>query len=126
MAALLARDGGRRRGPVVLATVVSTKGSTPRKTGAKMLVDQDGVVAGTIGGGCGEAEVIEAALAVLGGAPPRLVQVDLTEELTSWSPAVCGGVMDVFVERADGAVQRKQPVARRGRADPDAPAGAGS
>lgn len=126
MAALLARDGGRRRGPVVLATVVSTKGSTPRKTGAKMLVDQDGVVAGTIGGGCGEAEVIEAALAVLGGAPPRVVQVDLTEELTSWSPAVCGGVMDVFVERADGAVQRKQPVARRGRTDPDAPASAGS
>ena len=125
VAALLARDGGRRRGPVVLATVVSTKGSTPRKTGAKMLVDQDGVVAGTIGGGCGEAEVIEAALAVLGGAAPRVVQVDLTEELTSWSPAVCGGVMDVFVERADGVVQRKDP-SRGARPGPDAPAGAGS
>lgn len=110
--ALLVGEDGRRREPVVLATVVSTKGSTPRKTGAKMLVDKDGVVAGTIGGGCGEAEVIEAALAVLAGAPPRVVQVDLTEELTSWSPAVCGGVMDVFVERADGVVGRKRPVAR--------------
>ena len=107
MALLAANDGRRRRGePVVLATVVSTKGSTPRKTGAKMLVDKDGVVAGTIGGGCGEAEVIEAALAVLDGASPKIVHVDLTEELTSWSPAVCGGVMDVFVERADGAVER--------------------
>lgn len=104
--ALLAGGDGRGREPVVLATVVSTKGSTPRKTGAKMLVDKNGVVAGTIGGGCGEAEVIEAALAVLGGAAPRIVQVDLTEELTSWSPAVCGGVMDVFVERADGGVER--------------------
>ncbi len=118
--ALLAGSGGRGREsrPVVLATVVSTKGSTPRKTGAKMLVDKGGVVAGTIGGGCGEAEVIEAALAVLGGAPPRIVQVDLTEELTSWSPAVCGGVMDVFVERADGASLLRPPRRPPGPAGP--------
>ncbi|MDE0651780.1 MAG: XdhC family protein, partial [Gammaproteobacteria bacterium] len=51
------------------------------------------------GGGCGEAEVIEAAHEVIGDGVPRLVKVDLTEDLLGWSPAVCGGIMDIFVER---------------------------
>ena len=87
--------------PAVLATIVSAKGSTPRKTGARMLVGRDGVIAGTVGGGCGEGEVIEAARELFRGAGARTVRVDLTDELTSWSPAVCGGIMDVFIERAN-------------------------
>lgn len=87
--------------PAVLATIVSAKGSTPRKTGARMLVGRDGVIAGTVGGGCGEGEVIEAALGMFRGGEPKTVRVDLTDELTSWSPAVCGGIMDVFIERAN-------------------------
>lgn len=90
-----ARDAGRR---CVLATIVSTKGSTPRKVGARMLVDPDRGLVGTVGGGCGEAEVIEAAHRVLETSVPERVRVDLTDDLLSWSPAVCGGVMDVFVE----------------------------
>ncbi len=92
------------RRPTVLATVISTKGSTPRKVGARMLVDEDGVVVGTIGGGCGEGMVIEAAQSLLGGDPPgapRTVRIELTDDFTTWSPAVCGGVMDVFVELAN-------------------------
>lgn len=91
-----ARDAGRA---CVLATIVSTKGSTPRKTGARMLVDPQVGLVGTVGGGCGEAEVIESAHRVLGSGVPERVRVDLTEDFTTWSPAVCGGVMDVFVER---------------------------
>lgn len=87
--------------PAILATIVAAKGSTPRKTGARMLVGERGVIAGTIGGGCGEGEVIEAALELFRGGDPRTVRVDLTDELTSWSPAVCGGIMDVFIERAN-------------------------
>ncbi len=87
--------------PAVLATVVSTRGSTPRKTGARMLIGRSGVIAGTIGGGCGEGEVIEAARKLFEGGPPATVRVDLTDELTSWSPAVCGGIMNVFIERAN-------------------------
>lgn len=90
-----ARDAGRR---CVLATVVATKGSTPRKVGARMLVDPEGGLVGTIGGGCGEAEVIESARRVLVTGRAERVRVDLTDDLMSWSPAVCGGVMDVFVE----------------------------
>ena len=87
--------------PVVLATVVSTRGSTPRKSGAAMLVGKDGVIAGTIGGGCGEGEVIEAAQTLFDDGAPAIVRIDLTEDLTSWSPAVCGGIMNVFIERAN-------------------------
>ncbi|HYH82356.1 MAG TPA: XdhC family protein [Longimicrobium sp.] len=83
----------------VLATIVRCRGSTPRGCGSKMLVDPDRGLTGTVGGGCGEAEVIETAREVLAGGEPRLVRVDLTEDLFSWSPAVCGGTFDVFLER---------------------------
>ena len=87
--------------PAVLATIVSAKGSTPRKTGARMLIGRGGVIAGTVGGGCGEGEVIEAAQELFAGGPPTTVRVDLTDDFTSWSPAVCGGIMNVFIERAN-------------------------
>ena len=87
--------------PAVLATIVSAKGSTPRKTGARMLIGRDGVIAGTVGGGCGEGEVITAAQDLFDGGPPTTVRVDLTDDFTSWSPAVCGGIMNVFIERAN-------------------------
>ena len=94
-ALLAARAAGR---PCALATVVATRGSTPRKVGARLVVDPEVGLTGTVGGGCGEAEVIEAARRVLETGRPERVRVDLTEDLTSWSPAVCGGTMDVFVE----------------------------
>ncbi|UCF21745.1 MAG: XdhC family protein [Gemmatimonadota bacterium] len=94
-AAVAAAQAGRR---AVLATVVRAKGSTPRAAGSKMLIGADGELVGTIGGGCGEAEVLEAARQVLETGKPRIVQVNLTDDIYSWSPAVCGGVMEVFVE----------------------------
>ena len=84
--------------PVVLATVARTRGSTPRKTGAKMVVREDGSFFGTIGGGCGEAEVWQEAMSTLEDGQPRIVTVDLTEP-TDGDDKICGGVMDVFVER---------------------------
>ena len=93
-----ARAAGRA---CALATIVSTKGSTPRKVGARMVVDPAVGLVGTVGGGCGEAEVIESAQRVLESGAAERVRVDLTEDFTTWSPAVCGGVMDVFVERVE-------------------------
>jgi xanthine/CO dehydrogenase XdhC/CoxF family maturation factor len=91
--------GAIERGePVVLATVARTRGSTPRKTGAKMVVRQDGTFFGTIGGGCGEAEVWQEAMSVLEDGNARIVTVDLTEP-TDGDDKICGGLMDVFVER---------------------------
>lgn len=98
-AIVAAAESGR---PAVLATVVRARGSTPRSAGSKMLIDPDRGLIGTIGGGCGEGDVIEAAREVARTGKPRLVRVKLTDAVESWSPAVCGGVMDVFLERVAG------------------------
>jgi len=94
--ALVAAARDRRN--CALATVLATRGSTPRKVGARLLVDPDRGLTGTVGGGCGEAEVIEAARRVLSSGRAERLTVDLTEDFTTWSPAVCGGTMDIFVE----------------------------
>jgi xanthine/CO dehydrogenase XdhC/CoxF family maturation factor len=91
-------DAIERGDSVVLATVARTRGSTPRKTGAKMVVRRDGTFFGTIGGGCGEAEVWQEAMAAFEDGQPRIVTVDLTEP-TDGEDKICGGLMDVFVER---------------------------
>jgi xanthine/CO dehydrogenase XdhC/CoxF family maturation factor len=83
---------------VALATVLSTRGSVPRHAGSKMVVDPASGIVGTIGGGCGEAEVMEAARQVIHDGIPQVVRVELTDAIDSWSPAVCGGVMDILIE----------------------------
>ena len=104
-AAVAAAESGKR---MALATVVRVRGSTPRAAGSKMLIGDDDELVGTIGGGCGEAEVLDAAAQVLESGVARLVRVSLTDDVYSWSPAVCGGVMDVFVEPL-GSLRRGQP-----------------
>ncbi len=99
VALVAAAEAGRT---VVLATVVATRGSVPRHVGSRMVVEADGSLVGTIGGGCGEADVLEAAREVARGGEPRLIRVELLDSPDSWSPAVCGGVMEVFVERVGG------------------------
>jgi xanthine/CO dehydrogenase XdhC/CoxF family maturation factor len=84
--------------PAALATVLRTKGSVPRHPGSKMLIDLDHGLVGTIGGGCGEADVIAAARDVVRDGRPRIVDVQLTDAIDSWSPAVCGGTMEILVE----------------------------
>src|SRR6202047_978469 len=88
-------EGGK---PFLLATVVNVRGSTPREVGAKMIVREDGQF-GTIGGGCGEAEVFRKARVLLeeGGAS-RLAEVDLTGDFDQREIGTCGGIMDVFVD----------------------------
>ena len=84
--------------PVALATIVETRGSTPREAGAKMAVLPDGRILGTVGGGCGEADVFKAAVDVIETKQPQMVHVDLTDEIAMRTEAVCGGHMDIFVE----------------------------
>jgi len=91
-------DAMRAARPAVLATVVRTRGSVPRHAGSRMLVELGRGLVGTIGGGCGEADVIAAAAEVLASGRPRLIEVRLMDDVQSWSPAVCGGVMEIFVE----------------------------
>ena len=87
--------------PRVLATVSSTRGSTPRGPGAHLLLRPDGTFAGTIGGGCGEAEVWQEAMETMTDGQPRVVVVDLTEPVEG-EDKICGGIMEVFIERISG------------------------
>lgn len=82
----------------VLATVIATRGSTPRKAGAQILFFRDGRTAGTIGGGCGEAEARRHAWQTLQTGKPVLVQIDLTHEVAEEDGMVCGGTMEIFLE----------------------------
>jgi xanthine dehydrogenase accessory factor len=94
---------------VAMATIVKRKGSVPREVGAKMLVHRGGTISGTVGGGCGEAEVWRSALNAIDTKRPRMVQVDLTEEIAMESQGVCGGIFDVFVQPWHGNRLLGQP-----------------
>jgi len=83
---------------VAVATIARTRGSTPREVGAKMIIRSAGEALGTVGGGCGEAEVWRTALDVIADGRARMVHVELTEEIDIKSEGVCGGTLDVFVE----------------------------
>ena len=66
--------------PAALVTVVSTRGSTPQKAGARMLVHADGRIVGTIGGGCLEAEMTRRARQAIVDRRAQLASYDLTPE----------------------------------------------
>ena len=83
---------------IAVTTIVSTFGSTPREIGAKMVVTASGDIMGTIGGGCGEAEVRREAIQAIRTRKPALVKVELLDDIESNSPAVCGGVLDAFID----------------------------
>ena len=83
---------------LAIATIVSTLGSTPREVGAKMVVTASGEILGTVGGACGEAEVVRKAVEVIRSRKPAMVKVELMDDIESNSPAVCGGILNVFVD----------------------------
>jgi xanthine dehydrogenase accessory factor len=90
----LRREG--RRGAV--ATIVNVRGSIPSFETAKMLVRDDGSIAGTIGGGCVEAEVWQAAREVMESEKPRSLTFNLNQDPKYDTGLVCGGTLDIFIE----------------------------
>lgn len=94
---------------VAMATIIRRKGSVPREVGAKMLVQRGGKISGTVGGGCGEAEVWRSALNVIDTGHPTTVQVDLTEDIAMESQGVCGGIFDVFIQPWQNTSLPEQP-----------------
>ena len=90
-----AQDRGER---VAVATVAETRGSTPQQRGAKMLFFESGNVAGTVGGGCIEAEVWAEARSALRSGNSALHHFSLTAEEASEEGMVCGGTMDIFID----------------------------
>jgi xanthine dehydrogenase accessory factor len=90
----LGREG--RRG--ALATIVNVRGSIPSFKTAKMLVRDDGSIFGTIGGGCVEAEVWQAARQVMAEEKPRTLTFNLNQDPKYDTGLVCGGTLDIFIE----------------------------
>jgi len=85
----------------VLATIISRKGSAPRGVGTKMLVCGDGRIIDTIGGGCVESEIIQKALLMIRTEQEgfQVCKVDMTAEAAEDEGMVCGGVVEVMLER---------------------------
>src|SRR5436853_836286 len=81
-----------------LATIVQVRGSIPSFQSAKRLVREDGSMVGTIGGGCVEAEVWNAAREVMETEKPRHMSFNLGQDAAYDNGLICGGQLDVFVE----------------------------
>jgi xanthine dehydrogenase accessory factor len=92
------RSRGER---VAIATVVATRRSAPRPVGAKFAVSAGGEIAGSVSGGCVEADVFDHALEVLQTGVPQLLSYGIADD-EAWSVGLpCGGEIDVFVEPLD-------------------------
>lgn len=91
---LAAQDAGQ---PVVLVTIVKTRGSVPRHAGSKMLVFGSGRTSGTIGGGEMESRVVDESLQTLRDGQPRLLTYSLVDPGRG-DPGLCGGEVDIFLE----------------------------
>lgn len=83
---------------VAVATIVQTRGSTPRKAGTKMAICPDGRLIGTVGGGCSEGEVVSRARSVIDTRTPLLHRVSLAGDVAADEGMVCGGTMLVYIE----------------------------
>lgn len=82
-----------------MATVVKTRGSTPQQVGAKMVIFDDGSFIGTVGGGCVEADIWAEAREVLNSGKTDIYHFNLNDEYEDSEGMVCGGQMDVLIER---------------------------
>src|SRR5438105_7698740 len=81
-----------------VASIVTVRGSIPSFETAKMLIRDDGSIFGTIGGGCVEAEVWQAAREVMESEKPRTLTFNLNQNPKYDTGLVCGGTLDIFIE----------------------------
>jgi xanthine dehydrogenase accessory factor len=89
------RKAGRRG---ALATIIQVQGSIPSYESSKILIRDDGSIAGTVGGGCVEAEVWTVAQDVMRDEKPRRLHFNLNDRPENDAGLVCGGSLDVFIE----------------------------
>ncbi len=89
------RDAGHK---VALASVVSTWGSSPRPSGSQLAVNDTGAFVGSVSGGCIEGAVIAEAMDIMQGAPPKLLEFGVSNEMAWEVGLACGGSIAVFVE----------------------------
>lgn len=103
-------EEGRR---VVAAALVRTVGSAPLDPGAEMLVDDRGMIEGSVTGGCVEGALFEEAQQVLAGGPPRVMRYGVSDESAAGVGLMCGGTVEVFVHELGEASSEALTEARR-------------
>ena len=104
---------------IALATVVQVRRSAPRPPGARLCVTRSGRMAGSVSGGCVEADVFERAMQILDSRSPEVVNYGIADELGFEVGLSCGGSIDVLIEpfvpcdewsALRQCVERQQPV----------------
>jgi xanthine/CO dehydrogenase XdhC/CoxF family maturation factor len=88
------RDGKK----AAVATVVSTWGSSPRPVGAMLGISEQSEMVGSVSGGCIEGAVVQEALEVMDGAPPKLLDYGVSNEQAWEVGLACGGKLEVYIE----------------------------
>lgn len=102
---------------VALATLISASGSSSKKTGAKMIVGQSGrIIGGVTIGGCVDAQVIEAADAIVAEGGRRLLSISLDDDEAWEIGLTCGGTLDVLITRVEPGSDRDPTVIAHRRA----------
>ncbi|MGZ8562200.1 MAG: XdhC family protein [Candidatus Limnocylindria bacterium] len=91
--------------PFALATIVSTRGSTYRRAGARLLIPAEGEPIGNLSGGCLEGDVARIGREVIASGEPRMVEFDMTaDDDAVWGYGLgCNGAIELFVEPTTGA-----------------------
>lgn len=90
-----------RKQSCVIATIVEKHGSSPRTAGAKIIILDNGMTIGTIGGGMLEAKIIERAKVLFNTGRPEIISLELTGDDIASMDMICGGHVDIFLERLD-------------------------
>lgn len=96
---VLCRLAQERDGPAALVTIIETKGSVPRDTGAKMIVWPDGRTEGSVGGGCSESSIMRTAYDIIKRGGCKIEMIDMTGDVAEDEGMVCGGTMKVLIEQ---------------------------
>ena len=92
----------------VLAVITEKKGSAPGREGALMAACRQGIAAGTVGGGSGEYQVLQAAKQALAEKKSRMVRVSLTGQEAAGQGMICGGTMQVWLEYCPAEREEKE------------------
>ena len=95
-----ANDWIKANQKVVLATVIQTWGSSPRPTGSRMIINENGDFSGSVSGGCVETSVVREGIGIIKDKKPfKKIEFKVSNE-SAWEVGLaCGGEIEVYLEQ---------------------------
>lgn len=101
--------------PVVLATIISMEGSTPRESGSRMVIVENNETFGTVGGGLMEAVTIKKSVKVLNAAKSEIIEIDMAGTDTSSPDMICGGSAVLLLDYLENSDMHREIFTRMGK-----------